>query len=99
MDFFEIIRQEIILKLKESSKLDEKYKIIMGNDEKKEESDKPKKYNQKKYYNTFVIKNKDKIIEKQQCDICCGSYTYYNKSKHYKSNRHLKMANKLNLII
>jgi hypothetical protein len=51
-------------------------------------------YNQKKYNKTFIEKNKDKIKEKNICDICCGSYTYYNKSKHMKSQKHIRMAEK-----
>ena len=57
-----------------------------------------KKYDQKKYNSTFMTKNKSKIMEKHVCDVCCGSYTYYNKSKHLKSNRHIKMLNKITLV-
>ena len=39
-------------------------------------------------------KNKDKIKEKIICDICCGTYTYFNKSKHFKSSKHIKIMNK-----
>jgi hypothetical protein len=38
-----------------------------------------KKYDKKTYQNTFITKNKSKIMEKKQCEICCGSYTYYNR--------------------
>ena len=58
----------------------------------------PQKYDQKKYNSTFMTKNKSKIMEKHICDVCCGSYTYYNKSKHLKSNRHIKMLNKISLV-
>ena len=47
-----------------------------------------KKYDSKIYNKTFYEKNKDKVLEKIICSICCGSYTYYNKSKHNKSNKH-----------
>jgi hypothetical protein len=57
-----------------------------------------KKYNHKTYQNTFITKNKSKIMEKKQCEICCGSYTYYNRSKHYNSDRHIKMVNKNELL-
>jgi len=55
-----------------------------------------KKYDQKKYNNNFMEKNKDKIKLKIVCDVCCGSYTYYNKSKHMKSKKHLNLLNKQN---
>ncbi len=52
-------------------------------------------YDQKQYNKTFIEKNELKIKEKHTCDICCGSYTYYNKSKHLKSVKHIKMVEKL----
>lgn len=55
-----------------------------------------KKYDQKKYNDKFIEKNKDKVMEKKVCDICCGSYTYYNKSKHMSSAKHIKLVNKHN---
>jgi hypothetical protein len=55
-----------------------------------------KKYDQSKYNKNFMEKNRDKINEKKICDICCGSYSYYNKSKHMKSLKHLNLLNKLN---
>lgn len=48
----------------------------------------------KKYYETFKEKNKDKINEIHICPICCGSYTYFNKSKHNSSIRHKRMKEK-----
>lgn len=48
------------------------------------------------YNKKFMEKNKEKIMEKQKCEICCGSYTYFNKSKHLKSKKHLDLLNKLN---
>lgn len=55
-----------------------------------------KKYNQSRYNKTFMEKNKDRIKLKVVCDICCGTYTYYNKSKHMKSIKHLNLLNKQN---
>jgi hypothetical protein len=43
----------------------------------------------KDYHKKFMEKNKDKINEKKICEICNGHYTYFNKSHHFKSNRHL----------
>ena len=43
-----------------------------------------KDYN-KKYYESFKDKEKDK---KYVCDICNKQYTYYGKSKHIKSAYH-----------
>lgn len=55
-----------------------------------------KKYNQSQYNKNFMEKNKDKIKEKIICDVCCGSYSYYNKSKHMKSKKHINLLNKQN---
>jgi hypothetical protein len=55
-----------------------------------------KKYDQSKYNKNFMEKNKDKINQKIICDTCCGSYSYYNKSKHMKSLKHLNLLNKQN---
>ena len=48
-----------------------------------------KKYNSYKYNTTFKQKHADKIKTKIQCPICDGGYTYYSKSKHLKSKKHL----------
>lgn len=47
------------------------------------------KKDNKNYHKKFVEKNKDKINEKKVCEICYGNYTYFNKSHHFKSDRHL----------
>ena len=47
----------------------------------------------KSKYKKFIEENKDKIKEKIECVICKGSYTYFNKSKHNKTKRHLKFIN------
>lgn len=47
----------------------------------------------KKYYDNFKKKNENKVKEKFICPICAGSYTYFNKSKHYKGKRHLAAFN------
>lgn len=52
-----------------------------------------KKYNSYKYNNTFRKKHADKLKIKIKCSLCDGGYTYYSKSKHLKSKKHL---NKLN---
>ena len=50
-------------------------------------------------YETFKKKHGDELIKKRiTCDICCGSYTYFNKSTHKKSKKHtalLKMQNEI----
>jgi hypothetical protein len=43
----------------------------------------------REYYDKFREKNLDKIQEKQQCSTCGGSYTYYNKSRHIRSAKHI----------
>jgi len=32
----------------------------------------------------------------QKCEVCNGSYQYYNKSRHLKRPKHVKALNKLN---
>jgi hypothetical protein len=54
----------------------------------------PQDYDNKSYHKNFIMKNADKIKEKIECSICCGSYTYLNKSKHLKSKKHIKVASK-----
>ena len=41
------------------------------------------------YYETFKYKNKDKIHEKIKCEICGGTFTYFNKYKHNKTQKHI----------
>jgi len=47
-----------------------------------------------KYVRKFIEKNKDVINNKIECPICYSTYTYFNKSKHLKTKRHLKMLEK-----
>jgi hypothetical protein len=49
---------------------------------------------QKLYFNRFLEKNKDRLREQIECPICYGTFTYFNKNKHNKSKRHLRMAEK-----
>jgi hypothetical protein len=49
----------------------------------------------RKYYLTFIGKNKDKITMSHVCDVCLGKYKYLNKSHHNKSKRHLDFLNKI----
>lgn len=50
----------------------------------------PRKENidKKQYYQTFKKKYPDIITEKKNCDICCGSYTYFTQSTHNKTKKH-----------
>jgi len=53
-----------------------------------------KKYNyssekKQEYYKNFKEKNLDKIKEKCICEECGGKFTYYNKSTHLKSKKHI----------
>jgi hypothetical protein len=54
----------------------------------------PNEYNTKQYHKKFIEKNADKLKEKTICSVCCGSYTYFNKSKHIKSKRHINLLDK-----
>ena len=49
-----------------------------------------KRYDSKAYNKKFYENNRDKIIEKIECPICKGSYTYFNASSHKKTQKHLK---------
>lgn len=60
-----------------------------------EEPKKQYNKNNKKHFETFYKKNIDKIKEKMTCSVCCGSYTYFNKSVHIRTKRHLKMLESL----
>lgn len=48
------------------------------------------------YYENFKKKNEDKIKKKNKCEICSGIYSYYTKSKHQKTKKHLKAIEYLN---
>lgn len=48
-----------------------------------------KTYDRKGYHNTFMKKNEEKIKQRIICESCYGKYTYFNKSKHNKSKRHI----------
>ncbi len=49
----------------------------------------PVSKDQRKIYNsTFSQKNKEMIYESIVCDVCCGRFTYFNKSRHNKTKRH-----------
>lgn len=45
----------------------------------------------KEYMNNFVKKNENKIKESSICEVCGGSYKYFNKSHHKRSAKHLKI--------
>jgi hypothetical protein len=51
----------------------------------------------KLYYNNFHNKNKEKIHYKNECLICGGSYSYFNKSTHLKSSKCQKVKTLRNL--
>jgi len=53
------------------------------------------KYNQREYNRRFIEKNAERIHTKTVCDVCCGSYTYFNKSKHLKSARHIRLVERI----
>jgi len=49
-----------------------------------------KKYDSKKYYQNFKDKHNEIIKKKFTCELCGGKYTYFNKSHHLKTKKHLK---------
>lgn len=68
--------------------------VIESPQEKQEEDKMIKKITKEKcreYYLGFKDKNKDKINQKVDCEICGGSFTYFNKSRHIKTKRCIKV--------
>lgn len=51
----------------------------------------------KHYYEDFKDKNTEKINKKVCCDICGGKYTYFNKSRHLKTEKCLNVKKLRNL--
>ena len=47
-------------------------------------------YNNKEYYKNFKEKNQDKIHQVNHCDACGGKFSYFNKSHHNNSRKHMK---------
>ncbi len=39
------------------------------------------------HFDNFRIKNREKIMQKIDCEICGGSFSYFNKSTHKKSTK------------
>ena len=56
----------------------------------KKKTEPKKKYDSKIYNRKFYIINKEKVSEKHICPLCKGRYTYFNKSTHDKTQKHLK---------
>ena len=48
-----------------------------------------KKYNSKMYNDKFREKHAEKIATKTVCTGCGRTFTYYTKSKHMKTKKHL----------
>lgn len=46
-------------------------------------------------YLRFIAKNADKLKQTINCEICGGRYTYYNKSRHERIEKHTHVANLL----
>ena len=57
----------------------------------KKEYDKIYRHKNKEKYKEYVEANKEKINEKFTCE-CGGKYIYYNKSRHFKTKKHLKFV-------
>jgi hypothetical protein len=52
----------------------------------------------RQYHVNFINKNADKIKQQIICDVCGVSYTYFNKSKHFRSKKHNKASDCLSKI-
>jgi hypothetical protein len=48
-------------------------------------------YKNKIHIDNFRIKHKEKIMKKIDCEICGGSFSYFNKSTHKKTIKCLKV--------
>jgi hypothetical protein len=51
-----------------------------------------KKYNSKMYNDKFREKHAEKIATKIVCTGCGRTFTYYTKSKHMKTKKHLQAS-------
>lgn len=49
----------------------------------------------RQYYRNFKAKNPDILTAKHQCEVCGGSYTYFSKSNHNKTQLHRYALQKL----
>lgn len=50
----------------------------------------PKKAtNWKKHSATFMERHREELAKPQVCPLCKGHFTYFNKSKHIRTKRHL----------
>lgn len=83
------VDDELLINIEPPKQCEEKGIIIQ------EDLPTKKKYNKnnKVHRQKFLEKNKEKIKEKVQCPICYSTYTYFNKSKHFKTKRHLTLSN------
>ena len=43
----------------------------------------------KSYMKAFKENNFEKVHQKVECELCGGSYTYFNKQHHQKTRKHL----------
>lgn len=50
------------------------------------------KNNSKLYNDNFRHKHEYKIKEKIKCEVCGGTYTYFNKSKHNNTTKHINSS-------
>jgi hypothetical protein len=90
----EIDRKNII---KKKSYIKDKTKSYIKDKTKSYIKDKTKSYPSKQYNDKFRQKNALKLAEKVNCS-CGGYYTYYSKSKHLQSKKHL-MKNTIQLVL
>lgn len=67
------------------------------NDDIEQMKNEEKKINKNNIYRkNFLNKNENKIKEKVMCDICLGTYTYFNKTSHNKTKKHKLFLQKIN---
>lgn len=46
-------------------------------------------YDGHKYYKNWYEKNGEKLREKSHCEVCLGTFSFMNKSKHCKTKKHM----------
>jgi hypothetical protein len=57
------------------------------------------KLNNKEYYSNFKNKHEGIITNKIKCDTCMGVYSYYTKSTHLQSKKHISVSEKIKEIL
>ena len=88
----------MVLKIKKRKLFKEiriKYNYIQKMAMSKELEQNARRERSKKYNDKFRSKHAEMLKEKKTCEVCKRQYTYYTKSKHAKTKRHINAVNAL----